>query len=499
MTGWSVMLRGIRHRSGRSLVVLLLAAFAILACVLVPAYGRAAAQSVLTDAVLAAPQTAASLTISAESSAAGAQGGAFDPAQQSVAEAKVFVDGALAKAPSLARVVDRPITSVESDVRVADHAALLTWRLGVCDRLEITDGQCAIDSEQAVVSERSAALAGLKVGDRIPLDRAKSLQVTGFYRPREPSSVYWGNSAYFAHAEGSRLDAVFAGSEDDVRAAATSAITAKLTYPLKPEAVRLDAMSGLRSELGALGLALNAVELKLETALLAIADEVARDQAALTASVPVIAVPLLLLAFVVLFLIVAALAEDRAPELALARLRGFPAVRVARFGLGETLFLIVLGAPLGLVGGLALTELTARTLLAPGTHVEPRWPVYVAAAAGLAFAIVAAWLATRRISGRGVLTLLRRVPQRATAKSGVAEAIVGTLAVVGLVAALQDSGGSVKLLAPAAIALLAGLIAGRLLTGWARLRLAIARRRGHLAGLLAAAQLARRPGAARMA
>ena len=31
MTGWSVMLRGIRYRSGRSLVVLLLAAFVVIA------------------------------------------------------------------------------------------------------------------------------------------------------------------------------------------------------------------------------------------------------------------------------------------------------------------------------------------------------------------------------------------------------------------------------------------------------------------------------------
>ena len=42
---------------------------------------------------------------------------------------------------------------------------------------------------------------------------------------------------------------------------------------------------------------------------------------------PLIAVPLLLLAWVVLFLLVAALAQERGPELALARLRGYPARR----------------------------------------------------------------------------------------------------------------------------------------------------------------------------
>lgn len=503
MTGWSVMLRGIRYRSGRSLVVLLLSAFAIVACVLAPAYGRAAAQSVLTDAMRSAPQTASALTVSAESSAAGALGGAFDPAQQSVAEAKLFVDGALAKAPQVAAVVDRPVTAMESDVRLADRAVLLAWRLGACAQLRIVSGECAIDNEQVVISERSAADAGLKVGDEISprADRAgasgKPLKIVGLYTPKDSSDIYWGNSAYFSFAPGQRLDAMFAGSEDDVRLPAAT-ITATLTYPLLPEAVRLDAMPGLRSDLGSLGLALNSAELRLETALLSIADDVAKDQAALAGSVPLIAIPLLLLAFVVLFLIVTALTEERAPELALARLRGFPAVRAARFGLGETLLLIALGAPLGLIGGLALVELAARTTLAEGTHVELRWPAFAAAAAGFAVALVAAWLATRQTFGRGVLTLLRKVPQRATAKAWVVEAVVGTLAVVGLLASLQDQMSAVKLLAPAAFALLAGLIAGRLLRLWSGFRLAIARRRGNLTGILAAAQLARKPGAARV-
>ena len=107
MTGWSVMLRGIRYRSGRSLVVLFLAAFATLAAVLAPAYGRAAAQSVLTDAVRSAPPSATSLTISAESSAAGADAGSYDPAQHPVSEAKTLVDNALLQGTQPGRG-DRP-------------------------------------------------------------------------------------------------------------------------------------------------------------------------------------------------------------------------------------------------------------------------------------------------------------------------------------------------------------------------------------------------------
>lgn len=509
MTGWSVMLRGIRYRSGRSLVVLVLAAFATLAAVLAPAYGRAAAQSVLTDAVRSAPQTATSLTISAESSAAGAGSGSYDPAQNPVAEAKSLVDNAFRQTPNLAKVVDRPITSVETEAQAAlangeRHIALLAWRLGVCGQVKLVEGACVVDAEQAMVSQRSAVETKLKVGDFITARPSKGegngrrLQIVGIYAPKDPAAVYWGNSTYFSHAPGARLDAIFTGTEDDVRLPSATAIAAKLTYPVKPGEMRLDSMPALRSELGALGLALNSAELRLDTALASIVDGVANDQDALASAVPLIAVPLLLIAWIVLFILVAAVTEERGPELALARLRGFPQARAARFGFGETLFLIVLGAPLGLVAGLGLVEGTARLALADGTHVEPRWPVFAAAVAGVLVAIAAAWLATRRTFGSGVLALLRRVPQRTGRRAGVIEAVVVTLAVAGGVVALRDRQSPLALLAPAAIAVVAGIVAGRVLVIWSKLRLAIARRRGNIPGILAAAQLARRPGAARL-
>src|SRR6185503_622154 len=46
VTGWTVVLRGIRYRAGRSLAVLLLATIATAATVLAPGYARAASESV---------------------------------------------------------------------------------------------------------------------------------------------------------------------------------------------------------------------------------------------------------------------------------------------------------------------------------------------------------------------------------------------------------------------------------------------------------------------
>src|SRR2546423_14709185 len=69
LTAWTVMLRGIRYRAGRSLVVFLLALVATTAAVMAPGYSRAAQQSVLTDGLRTAPADATSLVVGARGTA----------------------------------------------------------------------------------------------------------------------------------------------------------------------------------------------------------------------------------------------------------------------------------------------------------------------------------------------------------------------------------------------------------------------------------------------
>ena len=57
MTPWSVVLRGIRYRAGRSAIVLVLVALAVGVTVLAPAYARAAQQAVLAERLAAARPT----------------------------------------------------------------------------------------------------------------------------------------------------------------------------------------------------------------------------------------------------------------------------------------------------------------------------------------------------------------------------------------------------------------------------------------------------------
>ncbi|MFS8479893.1 MAG: FtsX-like permease family protein, partial [Micromonosporaceae bacterium] len=504
MTAWGVMLRGIRHRAGRSLVVLLLATVATAAAVLVPAYGRAAAQSVLADGLRAAPTTGTSITVYAEGTAASAPA-----AHNATGDARAAVTAALRRHPTLARLLDRPVGGVDTEALVTGRAVPLATRFAyrdnVCHRLRLVAGECFIQPGEVLVSERTAAEHSITVGDPLTLrlgdaqqpGRVHNFTVVGVYTPTDPTDPYWGATAYFgaggATDGAERIDAVFTGAEDDVRLDGEASVAMRLEYPLRTDAVRLDDVGPLRTELGSFSLALRGAELDLRTALPATLDGIHADEQAVARTVPVIGVPLVLLCWFVLFLLVAALTEERGPEIALAKLRGFTAGRTARFGLGEVLGLIAFAAPLGLVAGLALVEATARLTLADSAHAEVRWPVFAAAGLALAAAVLAVLLAGRRTLRRGVLALLRRVPARARRQAGIIEGLVVALAGASLFAAVGDPTAPLALLAPALLAVLAGVVAARLLVLWARLRLRVARRRGRVPALLSAAHLARRP------
>ncbi len=502
------MLRGIRYRAGRSLVVFLLALVATTAAVLAPVYARAAQQSVLTDGLRAAPGDASTLVVAAKGTAAESQSAFRD-----TDDIRLAVRQALNAYPVVADRLQRPVAAVDTDATLTSRpdplAVRLAYRDGSCAHLRLT-GRCPSDAGQVLVSERSAKAHGIAAGDRVTVHlgnrtggREHQFQVVGLYTPKDTTEGYWGRTVYFgagvdAAGDAERIDAMFTAVQDDVRTERTAALSTRLEYPVDTDQVRLDDVGGIRDGVAALRNRLRGEDLELSTGLPAILTDAAADQAAIGRTAPIIAVPLLLLCWFVLFLLVASLVEERGPEIALAKLRGFPARRATRFGLGEALLLIVVAAPVGLVAGIGLVELASRFVLASGTHAQLRWPAPVAAAVALLGAAAAAVLAGRATVRRPVLALLRRVPERARWRAGVAEGVVVALAAASLVAALGDRSAPLALLAPPLLAVVAGVATARVLGIWARLRLRVARRRGRLVALLSSAQLSRRPGGQRL-
>jgi hypothetical protein len=123
--------------------------------------------------------------------------------------------------------------------------------------------------------------------------------------------------------------------------------------------------------------------------------------------------------------------------------------------------------------------------------------VLVAALAGLVLAVLTVRLASGAPARRPTLTLLRRVPARALRSAGLAEGIAVAGAAASLVAAAADPAGRLALLAPALLALVAGIVTARLLQLWSRIRVVRHANRGAITGMLAHAQLSRRPAARR--
>src|SRR5690348_14476308 len=400
LAAWTVMLRGIRYRAGRSFVVFLLAALATTAAVLAPAYSRAAQQSVLADGL----RGESSLTVGAGTGA------------QPIDEIRLAMNQVLAREPTLAGRLDEPVGAV--DAPSGYGAARLAFREHVCDHLDI-EGSCPAQPGQLLLSKGFAAAQHLAAGSRLTI-RNKAFTVTGLYTPKNPNDGYWGRTVY--------TDALFTTAEDDLRTEKPSALNTRLEYPVARERIRLDDVPALRDGIKVLGDRLRGDELDVTTTLPDTLDGVDADQHAIARTAPVIAVPLVLLCFFVLFLLVASLTEERSAEIALAKLRGYPAGRAARFGLGEVLLLIAAATPVGLVAGLLLVQVAAGALLAAGTGVEVRWPVFAAAGIALVAAVAAAVLAGRHTLAEPVLDLLRRVPERAGWRAGLVEGAAVALA-----------------------------------------------------------------------
>jgi FtsX-like permease family protein len=488
----SVVVRGIRYRAGRSLVLLLLATLAVAVTVLVPAYARAAQQSVLTERLAAAPPNAVALHLTADP-----QSG---PATTAQAKARITPAG-------LPEYAAPPIGAADVPAVVDDKAvARLAYRDGLCAHLTVSSGRCA---GGVLVSARSAQAHGITVGQLLTVhsgrdERGVPLTVAGLYVPLDPGGAYWGRGGYFAAGEGTgedrlpRLDAVFVTDEASL-ALPGGRPTVTLDYPMADAPVPVDRVAPLRAELARFAGAANGQQLTVDTSAGAVLDDITAEMAALSRTVPLVAVPLLLVCWFVLFLAVAGVVEERAPEVGLAKLRGFSGRRATGFGRHESTVLGLLAVPLGIAAGLALVGLLAALTLAPGVRVEPlRVPVGLAALAALVFMLVVVGVAGGRPSRRPTLTLLRRVPIRAPRAAGWVELVLVALAAASLVAAFADRTGPLALLAPALLALVVGVGLARLLEVWSRLRVGRSVHKGRIGRALAHAQLSRRPGGRRV-
>ena len=508
MTGLLAALRGLLHRAGISLNILLVAVVAVAAVTIGPAYYAAAQSSVVQDTVGTAAPPGRGLEIT--------QSGPVDAVGGLVNQAGARLARYLGGGATLTRLFARPVTAAETTVQANNQTVPLVYRSGVCAHLHFTSGHCPRLAREVAVSTSAASLMHWHTGQRIPVPTWGHLVITGQYQVTLASAGarYWFEAAsryfpyetsYGPNASGHPYDAMFTplvtmeivpGTLQGTDYADYSLIPAHLTGP---DVARVQAaVTGLIFDP-----ALTQAGVTTTTSLPATLGIVRASWRAIEVPVVLITAQLLLLAWLLLFLIVADAAEARGPEVALAKMRGRGRWRSLTFSLGEPVILLAVALPVGVLAGWAITAGLGHILLRPGTPVGLPISSWLAAAIATVGGLAAVAATARRTLSRSVVDQWQRAGRQAAQRGWVLDAILITAAVAGLIE-LRVSGqigsarrGVLGLLLPGLLGVAVAVVASRLLIVACRAGFGATARRGRIGPFLALRHVARRPGGMR--
>lgn len=506
--GLRVAWRGTRFRAASSVVTVLVAVVAVAAATLGPMYSATAQDSLVRRQVAQAPVFQTGLTIRADLNT---PGGGLSAAGV-IASVRALMDSSRydpfwGGSALAVQTGTEPVTVAAHPS--ASYQATVSWREGMCTSVRIVRGRCpageATGPAEAMVSTRTAAAQGVRVGQRLSIGLSSATpggdrpRVVGVYDAATARPPGWvaDSPAQAAPPVGNSQVATL----DEVLVNQATVVAARV-------GVRVAAFRPLRSgdlharqlpELARLAAPTTADSLTVTSAVSTLLASIATGQGQVRTAAVAVTAQLVLLALFVLYLVVAAAAEQRGPEVALAKLRGMTPRATATFTLAEPVLLLVVGLPVGVAAAFAADVLLARGLT-PGSEIRFTAGAAVAAVAGLAGGVGAAVLAARRLLGTPVLGQLRRTGGR---RAGLARSVaVDTAAVVGAAAGVYElrtgSSDLVGLAAPGLIALAVGLLLVRAIPPTARLAVAGTRRSHRVGAFLAARNTARRPAGSRL-
>ncbi|MFN8168927.1 MAG: FtsX-like permease family protein [Candidatus Nanopelagicales bacterium] len=509
MEGLRLALRGLRWRAGSSMAVLVVAVVASAGAALGPLYARSAEESLVREGLATAPAIATGVQV--RSNVAGQT--EFSPEQIERTVEQRASDPALDPwygRPSLALTVNSGAPRAPGLDLVT---AQVSWYRGMCEGVTVVSGRCPTGAGEAMVSQRLAEASGLALGTPMQLGitsdpAADRVVVVGTYDPSSADPAVWGleRPAQFqvARQEGSpdRVDEILVDHETMLRS--NGDLAAISLRPLEASTVLLRDLPPLRAAVegatqtqditagGPKSVAISGLPDFLDT--------LDPQLSAVAAASFAVTAQLVLLAWFVLFLVVAATSEERSGEVALAKLRGMTPRTTVGFGLAEPLLLLAVAVPIGLAVAYVVDLALASRFLSPGTTVALEPVVLLALAVCFLGGAAAAALAARSILTAPVLDQLRRTGGRRArvVRSAAVDAAAVALAAAGIYELNNGGADALALVAPGLIALAAGLLAVRVLPLLARWEVARTRSSPRIASYLASRNIARRPSGLRV-
>jgi putative ABC transport system permease protein len=397
------------------------------------------------------------------------------------------------------------------EITAPKPGARILWRDGYCERLTLSAGRCATAPSEVVASVADVENHQLKIGQRLDIVPNQyvgsgKLTVVGLYRPADAKDIYWfgrpptGHSYPQTGEDPGKLDYLLTARTTFDQSAWGHRNTVD-TRPL-PGLTRLKDLDRLRAATVEVGETAGEPEYNASntSALVSLVDSIDAERKQAATIIPLVMVQVALFGVVVLALALAAVVDQRRPELAVARLRGASSRQAGRTLALELGVPVAIGMLLGMVSGFGLLLAVRATWLNGGSPLEFHWTVPAALGLALVIGLAVVLWTVRSIARQPISTLLRRVvPRRRGRSVAIADVAIVVLATAGLVGALTGGGrGPLPVLTPTLLALAVGLTFAHLLLPAAALISRQALRAGRLGLALGALQVSRRPAVTRI-
>lgn len=506
----ALLLGALTARRAQAVTLVLLSLFATAAAVAGPVYLRGVDQAIVANELATARSTEQTVSMGTTLDRF-ARGSNASGQFEDLAPAALDLTGF-----ALVYASEYPVLGIET----GETPTRLAFRDLACQHLRVVAGRCLMAAGEIVIVERTAQRAELAVGDVLavpagsfnaatqrwePVGRPAPLTVVGVVRPVDPGELFWGTHAYFTARYEPLLGDVAFTTRQTLDELEHEEETVTLDAYALPGTITADSVGDVRADvtdaIQYFATLEDAGSAAPTTDIPALLDRITANRALAGQLVPLAALPVVLLCWLVIFTAVAYGTQANSAEVGLLALRGLRTPTRWWLAAGEIVVAVLVGAPLGYLAGHALVRLVAADRLAVpdvGALDSRALPYAAIAVAG---ALLAGLAALRAQLAAPVVELLRRTAARGWQRRVVVEVAVVVLAVAAAVQ-LRLGGGRLvgfALVVPALVVLAFALLAGRVVKPVAG-RLGSAALGGGRVGLALAAWLvSRRPGAQRLA
>jgi putative ABC transport system permease protein len=486
----------VRRRTGPALLVSVLAVLLATAAVAACWYGLAVASQAAGAVVTAAPAAQRVVSVQHATDTGGDPRAALDAFGTQV-RGLLTLPGAV------------PLTGVEQETSFADRRPQhlgqtsglpVAYRDGFCGHVRLA-GACPATAGEIAISADAANRLSVRPGDRMDVTAAGSsgalhLRITAVYSVTGPGREYWADDLFHSHGD---LDPAFT-TLDTFRDPALTRPTLSDDLAVPAPLLRGDDLYDLNGVLNAAEPRFAAAQLDLNNPTGKLFDAVRAQRATVLKMVLIALGQLVVLGWFAIGLAGRFTGRDRRADAGLLKLRGNTRGSLLRLAAGQHAVPLLGAAVAGLPVGFLASWVVAGRLPVRSEW----WPALLfsigAAAVVLAGALGALVAADAIAQLAPVAALLRRVPSaRRDWRSSVVDLAFVALA-AGAVYQARTGGPDrgLGVVAPALVALAAGLLLARLLRWIADRAGGVLVRAGRLRAGLTAVQISRQPGTDRV-